>query len=403
LLQVDGGDKTEVGSKPGERPDSVICVPTPEQWPVVDEDTYRQRPGPTPVSAGGGEATTEEERTSTAGNVDARSDRSGLTSMLVKMSRDNSLHSDKAKHIFHEPPTPSPAPPPPSPEPKTSEAPMLGQSIIGVYESDSEPGFDLTVKPPSNLDDESRINTPQFCLRTPSTGSRERSLDGQAGGTARESSGLALPEEEETGKEQGAEPAGGEAMSRDALSRHYGNQLTIEPGVPVTDSADGQATGVDAMVPTAATPVGDGGNDAEDKRHSPTGQGNKDTSDRSLKEEDVSASEHPADEKEQVEDEAAVNAHDEAAATGGIKQDGNTNASADDQPDDVAASGDVVGRDDDMTEETCGESAAAVQPGYGRTKATPGDGEANQSPLEEFDANEENYNEELQKEYDKFS
>ena len=391
-MQVDGGDKTEVGSKPGERPDSVVCVPTPEQWPVVDEDTYRHRPGPpTPVSAGG-EAMAEEERTSTAGMVDARSDRSGLTSMLVKMSRDNSLHSDKAKHIFHEPPTPSPAPPPPSPEPKTSEAPMLGQA--GVYESDSEPGFDLTVKPPSNLDDESRINTPQFCLRTPSTGSRDRSVDGQVVGTARESSGV----EEETGKEQGAEFLGDEAVSRDALSRHYGNQLTIEPGVPVTGSADGQ--GVDAMAPTAAveppaaTPVGD---DAEDKPDTPAGQEDRDTSDRNLKEEDASASEHPADKKEQAEDEAAVDAHDEVAATGGVKHDGNTN----DQPDDVAASGDVVGGEDDIT---CVESAAAVQPGYGvTTTATPGDGEANQSPLEEFDANEENFTEELQKEYDKLS
>ena len=412
-------DKVDAGPKLGERADSAACAASPDRWPVVDEDTYRHRPAPTPVHTPGTMSTglgDNEATTSTAGNLDARSERSGLTSMLAKMSRENSLHSNKAKHIMKEPPSASPAPPPPSPEPKVAVATVppspeptaAGSAEANTYtaigfESDSEPGFDLTVMPPSNLDDESRINTPMFCLRTPSTGSRERSTDGQPTTAAGDAIALleefaASPEKEQ--EEHRAESAGflggGDAIgvdTRDASARVYGYHLTVESTCPKVTEPTAVATPTD----------GDEENDAEDASTCLTPQENKETNDPSLENESGFPNEDPPNKKEQAEDGASVHVA-EAPAAGEAGQVGDVNILANDEPADVAVHADSHEREGCLTIETSAEQTAAIQPGYGaQADGVPCDGDGNYSQLEEFDASEANFEEELKQEYDKLS
>ena len=374
MYTVDGG-KGDAGSTLGA--ESVVCAASPDRWPVVDEDTYRRRLVPTPTHTPE-TLLARDDAASLVGNIDALSDRSGLTSMMVKMSRENSMRSDQAKHIMHEPPSTSPAPPPPSPEPKAGSAvttqppnsPKEPETLIlaaVAYESDSEREFDLTVKPPSNLDDESRINTPLPRRLTPS-------VDGQAPTSAGGSFTAMEGAEESLDVRAGANSV--EAGSRETSARTYGYQLTVNTPETAPMARDSeQVNHLEDQSSTAphqrkiSDPI------SENERNSPNG--------------------HNTDKKEHLNDETTVNPLDKEVSS--ADESGNNNASAGNYPSN--ADGNCLPDNTMATQQT-----AAVLPGYGANSMTePSNLEENSSHLEEFDASEANFVAELQQEYDKLS
>ncbi len=163
---------------------------TPEPWPQVDEEQYKRASATTLTTT----STTIpgvgfEPDSSVAATYDFKSEPSGLSSDVKTTgtrSREASFHSQKpqkqnAKSYLEEDTSESPAPPPPSPENKETTGKEQQKSRIPSQPSiqidldeliDSESGYTLTAKPPSNLDDISRIQTPAYSYRsimTPST------------------------------------------------------------------------------------------------------------------------------------------------------------------------------------------------------------------------------------------
>ena len=154
---------------------------SPEPWPQVDEEAYRMAtPSPRPAVP--------------VPPVRSESEAVRMPSSAGEMSN-SSLQSDKLKKIWQEGAMDgqlqSPGPPPPSPEPRvpSEEQPIMTQPVmpakplsaptssLGILkEETSESEMTISAKPPSNLDDISRINTPAS-YATHGLMSREPTMD----------------------------------------------------------------------------------------------------------------------------------------------------------------------------------------------------------------------------------
>ncbi|CAH1786881.1 unnamed protein product [Owenia fusiformis] len=132
-----------------------------EEWPNVNEDDFNVTPAPSE------KVISPEPPESHQGNIDVKSERSGLTSMLKSEGRE-SLASAKAKRMIEGDIMDSPGPPPSSPEPKQT-LDMRRQTLsavsrelsMDILEEVAETDSDITLSgdPPSRLDNS--------CLVTP--------------------------------------------------------------------------------------------------------------------------------------------------------------------------------------------------------------------------------------------
>ena len=133
---------------------STSPAPSLEPWPQVTEEDYNP-----------GNASLLGDRKSASLHHDARSELSDSTTRPnVLLSRESSRHSASAKMLLHDMGE-SPAPPPPSPEPKdmaAGEPERSDSAMVNILNdfTESESVITLSAKPPSNIDDLSRINTP---------------------------------------------------------------------------------------------------------------------------------------------------------------------------------------------------------------------------------------------------
>lgn len=136
---------------------------SPEPWPQVDEEAYRMMSSPT-------------QATKSVVTVLSRNESAPvrLPTSAGALSTE-SMHSEKLKKRWQGDETESPGPPPPSPEPADVDAapPLMpglitphplsanGSALAILKEETSESeALTISAQPPSNLDDISRINTP---------------------------------------------------------------------------------------------------------------------------------------------------------------------------------------------------------------------------------------------------
>jgi hypothetical protein len=211
----------------------------------------------------------------------------------VTLSRESTRHSDRAKKVMAERNVvASPAPPPPSPEPRDvtvvkGEPPKAEEQ---EYESESE--MTITAKPPSNLDDISRINTPVY---TPVNGTRPSEFSGN------------LPDDGLQGPPDVNVPTAGddEEVEEDAQNTVQGENAdnsnnSHEPEAPAaeTDSNTAAATTIpDKESSAAAQEKEDSVTINQDDEHDAAEKGVEPTA---AEEESVQPSEMPKD-SEQVE------------------------------------------------------------------------------------------------------
>ena len=190
ILTVHGSrsGQSRTGSLPQSRDSKTTST---DAWPQVNEDLFDKTP--TPPTTAPMQSTPAELDQSIVGQYDITSELSDL------VSRETSFHSSRQISMIREHMGESPGPPPPSPEPKdllgranqdgtkdddggnnnqdreTFKLPPLAQSsatklvessvnLDDLVDSDSE--MTISAKPPSNIDDLSRIQTPATPQRT---------------------------------------------------------------------------------------------------------------------------------------------------------------------------------------------------------------------------------------------